>query len=378
VNRSIHAFGVEPLAEVTLGYDQAIRFGLEAIKGVGGAAVDAILEARTAAQFESVLDLCKRVPTRKMNKKVMESLILSGGMDSLLGEKLNRASLFASIENLMSYGQDEQAKAELGQSSLFDDFKAEEVRLSAPIDSLIKKEGEWPLARRLLSEKQVLGFFISGHPMQNWQSICADWLGHTTETLRAYAEKAPAATPQAQSWGQGGGGRPKRKEVKLAGIISEFKEITTKKGSKMAFFQLEDYIGRVEIIAFPEFYATNMAILQEMKDTPEPILITGEFDVKEGEPKILGTSVQKLEDAHGGRTLSVVIEVDPTRIQVDQLRLFKQLVLKSRGKSAVHLRFSAPGWKAKLDLPKELKVDGTPQFTAETNRIFGYPVAKLQ
>lgn len=378
VNRSIHAFGVEPLPEVTLGYDQAIRFGLEAIKGVGGAAVDAILEARTAAPFESVLDLCKRVPTRKMNKKVMESLILSGGMDSLLGEKLNRASLFASIENLMSYGQDEQAKAELGQSSLFDDFKAEEVRLSAPIDSLIKKEGEWPLARRLLSEKQVLGFFISGHPMQNWQSICADWLGHTTETLRTYAENMPAQAQQPQSWGHGGGGRPKRKEVKLAGIISEFKEITTKKGSKMAFFQLEDYIGRVEIIAFPEFYATNMAILQEMKDTPEPILITGEFDVKEGEPKILGTSVQKLEDAHGGRTLSVVIEVDPNRIQVDQLRLFKQLVLKSRGKSPVHLRFLAPGWKAKLDLPKELKVDGTPQFTAETNRIFGYPVAKLQ
>ncbi len=383
VNRSIHAFTVESLPAPVSGFSKAIRFGLEAIKGVGGTAVDAILEARTAGPFSSLLDFAKRTGMRKVNKKVLESLILSGGFDALTAAQgLNRASMAASIENLIQYGQDEQAKAELGQSSLFDEFKAEEVKLSVPVDSLIKKEPEWPLSKRLLSEKQVLGFFISGHPMQNWQPVCEDWLGATTASLRDLAAKAPKeSAPQQsahpQSWGPNGQ-RPRRKEVKFAGIVTEFKEITTKKGSKMAFLQVEDLHGRVEVIAFPEFYAQNQALLQSAKESPDPLLITGEFDVKEGEPKILAGSIARLEDAHSGRTVTVVIEFDPDSVGVEQLRSFKQHVLKSRGKSPVNLLFSARDWSGRLELPKELRVEGTPQFAAEVNRIFGQRVARLQ
>ena len=372
VNASIHSFTVEPLVAPQNGYDQAIRFGLEAIKGVGGTAVDAILEARSLGTgqgpFTSPLDFAKRTAMRKVNKKVFESLILSGAFDSLFSSSgLNRASLYASIENLIQYGQDEQAKVELGQSSLFDDFKAEEVKLSTPVDSLIKKEPEWPLARRLLSEKQVLGFFISGHPMQNWQTLCNDWLGLNTEVLRDQAAKAPPSSH-----------RSKRKEVKLAGIITEFKEITTKKGSKMAFMQVEDLLGRVEVIAFPEFYSNHLQILQSAKDSPEPFLFTGEFDVKEGEPKVLANSMIRLEDAHGSRPVTVVIEVDPNQIGVEQLRSFKQHVLKNRGKSPIRLQFQSKEWSGRIDFPKELRVEGSPQFAAEVNRIFGQRVARLQ
>ena len=378
VNQSIHSFTVEHLAEPVNGFSKAIRFGLEAIKGVGGAAVDAILEARQNGPFISPLDFAKRTGMRKVNKKVFESLILSGGFDEIIKESpgLNRASLFASIENLVQYGQNEQAKAELGQSSLFDDFKAEEVKMSAPIDAIIKKEAEWPLAKRLLSEKQVLGFFISGHPMQNWQSICRDWLGSSTDSLKDLAQKTPA-TPQQNSWGPGAQ-KPRRKEVKLAGIVSEFKEITTKKGSKMAFFQLEDLEGRVEVIAFPEFYSNHQEILHFAKDSPEPLLVTGEFEVKEGEPKILAGSALKLEEAHGSRAVSVVLELDPQSVAIEQLRMFKQFVLKNRGKCPVQIHFVASDWRGKIELPKELRVDGTPQFAAEVNRIFGQRVARLQ
>ena len=377
VNQSIHSFTVDQLKAPINGFEKAIRFGLEAIKGVGGAAVDAILESRLTGAFESPLDFAKRTGMRKVNKKVLESLILSGGFDALMeNTSLNRASLHASIENLIQYGQDEQAKAELGQSSLFDDFKAEEVRLSAPMDALIKKEPEWPLAKRLLSEKQVLGFFISGHPMQNWQSICNDWLGTSSEMLKDLATKTPA-TPQQSSWGQGAQ-RPKRKEVKFAGIVSEFKEITTKKGSKMAFLQVEDLHGRIEVIAFPEFYSSHAELLSLAKDSPEPLLITGEFEVKEGEPKILANGLQKLEEAHGTRFVSVVLDLDPTKVGVEQLRTFKQHVLKNRGKCPVFIHFSTQDWRGKIELPKELRVDGTPQFAAEVNKIFGNRVARLQ
>ncbi|MBS1958429.1 MAG: DNA polymerase III subunit alpha [Bdellovibrionales bacterium] len=389
VNTSLAAFTVEGLKEIQgrgsllspEGYDKAVRFGLEAIKGVGGAAVEAILEARQNGRFESPLDFVKRVSMRKVNKKVLESLILSGAMDSIaldgLGQQINRPSLFASIEALMSYGQDEQAKAELGQSSLFEDFKAEEVRLTGNVDTIIRKEADWPLARRLLSEKQVLGFFISGHPMQNWQSICNDWLGTNTDRLREMAQAAPAPVPQGGE-GQWGRSRPKRKEVKIAGIVGEFKEITTKKGSRMAFFQLEDLNGRVEVIAFPDFYAANIEALAAARESPEPIMITGEFDVKEGEPKVLASGIQRLEEAHGGREVTVVLEIDPSKVAVDQLRSLKQFILQNRGKSPLKFKFLTADWKANLDLQQQVKVSGTPQFAAGVNKIFGHPVAKLQ
>jgi DNA polymerase-3 subunit alpha len=378
VNESIHQFAVETLPSPINGFAKAIRFGLEAIKGVGGSAVDTLIEARVNGKFSGLLDLCKRVSTRKVNKKVFESLILSGGMDSIItmDKDLNRASLFASIEQLITYGNNEQAKAELGQSSLFDDFKAEEVKLNASVDSLIKREAEWPLAKRLLAEKQVLGFFISGHPMQNWQAICQDWLGSSTESLKELAAKAPAKVADAApAWGQN---RPKRKEVKIAGIFSEFKEITTKKGAKMAFMQFEDYIGRVEVICFPDFYAANAELIAFAKDNPEPMLITGEFDVKEGEPKVLANHIMKLEEAHGGRVVTVVVEIDPEKVAIEQMRSLKQFILQNRGKSPLKMEFIAGNWKGKMEIPAQLKVAGTPQFAAGVNKIFGSVVAKLQ
>jgi hypothetical protein len=114
------------------------------------------------------------------------------------------------------------------------------------------------------------------------------------------------------------------------------------------------------------------------KETPEPYLFTGEFQVKEGAPKVLASDVKKLEEAHGDRPVTVVLEFDPNQIAVDQLRSFKQHVLKNRGKSPVKLHFTAPDWSGRLELPRELRVEGTPQFAAEVNRIFGKPVAKLQ
>jgi DNA polymerase-3 subunit alpha len=375
VNTSMAPFTVETLSAPMNGFNKAVCFGLEAIKGVGGAAVEAILEARANGPFESPLDFVKRVSMRKVNKKVIESLILSGAMDTISGD-INRPSLHGSIEALMSYGQDEQAKAELGQSSLFEDFKAEEVRLSSSLETIIRKEAEWPLARRLLAEKQVLGFFISGHPMQNWQPICNDWLGSNSDRMKEAALIAPA--PAAPAEGQWGRNRPKRKEVKLAGIVGEFKEITTKKGSRMAFFQLEDLYGRVEVIAFPEFYATNLEALMAAKESPDPIMITGEFDVKEGEPKLLANGIQKLDEAHGGREVTVVLEFDPSKVAVDQLRTLKQFILQHRGKSPLLMKFKAQSWRANLELPNGVKVNGTPQFAAGVNKIFGHPVARLQ
>ena len=107
------------------------------------------------------------------------------------------------------------------------------------------------------------------------------------------------------------------------------------------------------------------------------MLFIGELDVKEGEPKILANKLERLEDAHSGRTVTVLVELDPNLIEVEQLRTFKQYVLQHRGKSQLKLNFHASDWKATMDLPSQLKVDGTPQFAAGVNKIFGQVVARL-
>ncbi|MEO5971100.1 MAG: DNA polymerase III subunit alpha, partial [Bdellovibrionia bacterium] len=139
VNHSQKRFSVETI-ESEKGPIKAIRFGLEAIKGVGGIAVDSILEARASGRFPSVLDFCKRVSTRKANKKVLESLCLAGALDSIA--EVNRASLFASLEALLEHAGDEQEERELGQSSLFDSFSSDEIKLFTPTQALFKKEPE--------------------------------------------------------------------------------------------------------------------------------------------------------------------------------------------------------------------------------------------
>ncbi|MGZ6311332.1 MAG: DNA polymerase III subunit alpha, partial [Bdellovibrionota bacterium] len=179
---------------------RAIRFGLEAIKGVGGIAVDVIIESRTEKPFTNVLDFCRRVSTRKANKKVLESLTLAGAFDAIA--EVNRASLFASLESLLSHAGDEQEERELGQSSLFDSFSSDEIKMVTPASAVFKQEEDFPLSKRLQLEKQVVGFYVSGHPMDGWQRICEDWLGWSTERLkRANDEKMAAAAKSAQAAG---------------------------------------------------------------------------------------------------------------------------------------------------------------------------------
>lgn len=285
VNHSQKRFSVETI-DSEKGPVKAIRFGLEAIKGVGGIAVDSILEARANGRFPSVLDFCKRVSTRKANKKVLESLCLAGALDSIA--EVNRASLFASLEALLEHAGDEQEERELGQSSLFDSFSSDEIKLFTPTQAIFKKEPEWPTSKKLAMEKGVVGFYVSGHPMEAWQKICEQWLGWSTEKLKLVAlEKAQvkktASSKQGNSsednsWGEPMGMnrfRAPKTEVKLGGLVSELREVTTKKGSRMAFAQVEDMNGKVEAIFFPDTYTAVQEILKQAIAEGEPVILGG-------------------------------------------------------------------------------------------------------
>lgn len=368
---------------------KAIRFGLEAIKGVGSIAVDTILEARTNGKFKSILDFCKRVSTRKVNKKVMEALCLAGAFDSIA--EVNRASLFASLEALLEHAGDEQEERELGQSSLFDSFSSDEIKLLTPVNAIFKEEADWPSSKKLTLEKEVVGFYVSGHPMDGWQKICEQWLGWSTEKLKAVAiekqqikKSAPASSSAASNganWGEPYGGgryRAPKTEVKLGGLLGEIKEVTTKKGSRMAFAQLEDLNGKVEVVFFPDTYTAVQELLKRALTEAEPVIVTGEVEFGEDAPKVLVKSLEWATEAHRSRVQQIVIQLAPQEVSADQLRELKKQLLHSRGKCPVRIEFVDETFSTRLELPKTLGVAATPQMILSINRIFGKDVVSLK
>lgn len=357
----------------------AIRFGLEAIKGVGSVAVDEILAEREKKPFQTILDFCSRLPTRKVNKKVMESLILSGAVDCIAGES-NRPSLLASIEALLEMASDEQEERELGQNSLFDAFDANEVKLRAAPTTLIKSMDDFPHSRKLTLEKQTLGFYLSGHPMDPWQKITTQWLGWDIERLQAYAEQASEKPAQKQEWGAGPGGRfrPNRKEISLAGVFGSIKEIKTKKGTRMAFSELEDLKGKVEVVFFPEAFEKNEEALKRALQDAEPVILDAEVSVEEKNAKLFAKSIRNLAESHRTRVQRVVLKLSPNEVKPEQLRELKQRLMEFRGKCPVRIDFLDSEFKTSMELSNSLQVEATPQLVVRLNQLFGRDVVSFQ
>ncbi len=384
VNASLHRFRVE-----RLNGEKAIRYGLEAIKGVGSIAVDAMIQARDeGGPFKNLLDFCNRVPSRKINKKVLESLTLAGALDSLFEATpgVNRATLFQSIEGILAFSSGEQAERDLGQASFFDALPASQLQVSLRPDALFKQGEDWPLARKLILEKQVLGFYMSGHPMDPWQKICDDWLGWNTEKIRRQAQEKAEQKKRGQlpapsgGWGQGEGGRyqrPSRPEIRCAGILHEMKEVTTKKGQRMAFGQLEDLHGRLEVVFFPESFAASQELLKRAASEAEPLWLHAEFEASEDQAKLFAKKVLGISEAYRDRLQQLTLRLKVSQVTQDQLRALKKNLLEHRGKSAVRIDFYDDDFETRLDLPSSLGISITPGLVQALEGLFGSHSVRL-
>lgn len=423
VNVSERQFSVERESK-------AIRFGLEAIKGVGGSAVDAIIEARDKdGEFQDVIDFVERVSTRKVNKKVLESLVISGATDGIAGHH-SRAGLLSSVENLLSYASHEQEERELGQVSMFDAFKAQEVKMRPSEANLIHDEVEWSDARKLQLEKSVVGFYLTGHPFSKWQPICDEWLSHHSEKLRLIGErqsesqngrlpdpasggglnqtgpqangqnsvgqspstghsqinnlgesaKIPPAPPKPAAKGPDGGkpkftrggfgaDRPKRPEAAMGGIISEIREAKTKMGKRFAFIRIEDLYGSVEVPVFPNCFAEFEAFLKQASSESEPVIVVGELEVREGKGQIIANRFQSLAEAYKEQISRVILKLDVTRISPELLRQLKQKCLEFPGKCNLKIEFEDSDFRTSMDMGARLRVNPTPEFVEGLRNI---------
>ncbi len=252
-------------------HGENIRFGLAAVKNVGGNAIESIVAARkTLGRFKSIFEFCENVDLRLLNKRVLESLIKSGAMDSLG----RRAQLMAVLDKAMEQAQKAQRDAESGQHGLFGVFQQEET---ATQNDRLPNVPDWDEHTRLTAEKEILGFFITGHPLEKYKDKLQD--------LRALSIEEICAMTKSTG---------KDETIVTAGIITNVRVLKSKKGDFYAQANLEDMSGSIEMIVFPEAYKR----LGEKVKLEVPVLVKAGVRIEEGaNPKITAAEIMPLEDA---------------------------------------------------------------------------------
>lgn len=265
-----------------------IFFGIGAIKGVGESAITAILEAREklpAKKFASLEEFFEVVDARKLNKKVIECLIKAGAFD---GFGPHRAQMLAGYQKFMDRALETRKDLEVGQVSLFD--MGGEAETKVVLDNV----KPWTRAASLAMEKEVLGFYLSDHPLKGFENLSKVWTtGFVADLPRIgqeHNEKAAKEPPKKYDPRNRDAGK---KRVVIAGLITETRDLITKKGTRMAFGRVEDLTGSCELVIFPDTFAKVEAVLKDER----PQLIAGLLEVnEEGVAKIIVDSLSPLED----------------------------------------------------------------------------------
>jgi DNA polymerase-3 subunit alpha len=250
----------------------AIRFGLAAVKNVGGNAIESIVAARKklGRNFKSFYEFCEEVDLRLLNKRVLESLIKSGAMDCFG----RRAQLMQALDSAIEQAQKAQRDAESGQHGLFGVF-ADETAEQA--NDALPNVPDWDEHTRLAAEKEILGFFITGHPMEKYKEKLADLSALSTQDIAAMKKSTN-----------------KDENITTAGLISGLRVAKSRRGELWAQAALEDMSGKVELLVFPEAYRK----LAEKVKLEVPVLIRGGVRIEEGaNPKVTANEIIPLDEA---------------------------------------------------------------------------------
>lgn len=339
--------------------DNDVYFGLGAIKGVGQAAVEAIIEAREAQpdkKFNSLEDMFNSLDLRRVNKKVIECLIKAGALD---GFNAHRAQLMAGYQTFLDRAMGLNKDRQLGQTSLFDLDPSESSEVQLP------ETKPWTRTASLAYEKEILGFYLSDHPLKGYERIAQIWTTGTVNDLSRIAQESPAvvAAPNPNPYERR---KDQKKRVILVGLITELRELITKKGTRMAFAKLEDLTGSCELVIFPDTFAKYEALCRE----EGPILIAGPLEAGEGNIKIMVDSISTMNEVLR-KTKRVILRLD--RVQVEQYEKLSSILKDYPGETLVDFEILIPeeNQKIKIDLKEPLSVKMSNDFFESVQSEFG-------
>ena len=288
----------------------AIRFGLAAVKNVGGNAIESIVAARKklSRNFRSLFEFCEEVDLRLLNKRVLESLIKSGAMDSFG----RRAQLMQALDKAIDRAQKTQRDAESGQHGLFGVFAEETAQ---PNNERLPDTPDWDEHTRLAAEKEILGFFITGHPLDKYREKLVDLGALNTEEISAMKNSTG-----------------KEEVITTAGIITGVRVLKSKRGDFYAQASLEDMTGKVDMIVFPEAYKR----LGDKVKLEVPVLVRAGVRIEEGSnPKITAAEIIPLDEARVPLPKALRIRIPLDSATDDTVNALHSLFNERRGEAKV-------------------------------------------
>jgi DNA polymerase-3 subunit alpha len=318
----------------------AIRFGLCAIRNVGEAAVDSILRAREKdGPFSSIYNLCERVDLSAVNRRMLESLIKAGALDGLQG---TRSQLFAAIDPAMEAGQRAQHDLIVGQGALFMIDPGDTGDRDPPLPQV----PDWTNEQKLAGEKEMLGFFVTGHPLDEWTDKVRELSTHDSENLESLERGV---------------------DVTVCGIMVGLQRKRNKEGKPYATFQLEDRLGAIECLVFTTQYERLLNMLNEDK----AVMIRGSALPEEGAAtRVSVQDIVPLEVARVPLPSLISIRVRLSQNGHERAAALSQLFVRKPGEAGVRLRLEKPrDFSLILDVTTRVRPDK--EFCAEVERICG-------
>jgi DNA polymerase-3 subunit alpha len=319
-----------------------IRFGLAAIKGIGEVAVQSILDARERdGRFKTLAELCERVDGRTVSRKVLEALIRSGACDAF-GE--SRATLFSQIDRTLARAASIIHDRQRGQASLFGALEAKD-----PDDGVkVARLPEWPQSELLAAEKELLGFYVTGHPLTPLAPLLQNYGLHTSVT-------AAAVEP--------------RTVTRIGGMIGAIQQgISKKSGKPYAMVTLEDLEGTVQVLCMNE----NFDKYRDLLKIGNALLVIGEVNNGEDKPKIFPQEIMLLEDAPRRYTKQVHLRLNTAHVTAEKLEEARGLATANPGKVPLFLCFRYPTGEAVfVETHEKYRVAPTLQFQRQADEIFG-------
>ncbi|MDQ2766836.1 MAG: DNA polymerase III subunit alpha [Gemmatimonadota bacterium] len=295
--------------------DKRVRFGLGAIRNVGHSAIDSILAARADAPFTSIFELCERVDLRLCNKRVFEALIASGALDSLGG---HRAQFLSALDSALQEAGLKQDEAASGQGSLFGAATEDEAP-RPQLSRVLPNISAWSDSDRLAKEKEILGFYISGHPLEPFRTEVEIFATHSVSSLGKWVE-----TP-----------------MFLGVVVTAIKkQVSKRSGSEFARLTVEDFSGSSEVLVFPEAWA----LLGDRIKPDIPVLFKGGYSKRDQEvdnPTFIVETVTPFTELRATGNVAVSIELAAgAPVAADVMHDVREMVDAHAGSAPIELRWN--------------------------------------
>jgi DNA polymerase-3 subunit alpha len=333
---------------------EGVRFGLCAVKNVGEGAVMSILGVRgERGRLDSLHTLCEHADLRLVNKRVLESLVKAGALDSMVHDgasdtRRSRARLFAAVDRAIEHGGRHQRDRDKGQNQLFGGGE-DGGHGAVPLPDALP----WVEAFQLAGEKEALGFYFSGHPLDRYGG-----------DLKVFGAKRLSDLTESMA------------DVWTAGIVSGLRPLKTKKGDRMAVFMLDDIAGTLECVVFPETFGKHGSVIE----ADAMVLVRGKFEKDDESARIVATELQPISMLQERTTKEVVIHLPQKAQARSMFEQLAELLARHRGDRRVYLELDVNGKEKPLRVRSEvaMRVRPSERLVSEVEQLCGSGTVELR